>query len=153
MANYAQIINGVVSFVAVFKDDDIDSLNHFQENTNGEWIQCSLNTRGGIHYDPITGEPDGGTPIRYNYPGPGYIYDKEADAFYTQQPYPSWTLNKATYLWEAPIPKPNEFATWDETNQIWNSPVIELEQPAPGYLFNKTTNTWYPGSPAIRDGK
>mgnify|MGYP003124588143 FL=1 len=45
------------------------------EHTNWPvWVQCSYNTKKGIHLL-------GGTPFRKNYPGAGYIYDEEKDAY------------------------------------------------------------------------
>jgi len=88
------------------------------------WKQCSINTRGGVHYDPETGEPDGKPALRANHPGIGWYYSSEHDIFYPPQPYPSWsTLNTTTGFWEPPIPQPDlpdedgplrSFYTWDE---------------------------------------
>ena len=66
--------------------------------------------------------------MRYNYAGIGYIWDSENDAFYTPQPFPSWSLNE-NYKWESPIPYPEDASpekiyTWDEENQEWK--VVEL---------------------------
>jgi len=59
--------------------------------------------------------------IRKNYAGVGMIYDQTRDAFYFPQPYPSWTLNEESCIWEAPVPYPDETKPykWDETNQEW----------------------------------
>lgn len=83
--------------------------------------RTSYNTHGGAHSED-------GTPFRKNYAGIGYTYDEERDAFIPPQPYPSWTLNDDTCLWECPVEQPdpieNEdgtvtFHTWDEDNQEW----------------------------------
>ena len=67
--------------------------------------------------------------IRKNFAGIGYTYDEERDAFIRPQPYPSWTLNETTCLWEAPIARPEltqeqidnkSIYTWNETNQTWD---------------------------------
>jgi len=42
----------------------------------------------------------GGVPLRKNYAGIGFTYDPVLDAFYSPQPYPSWTLNTTTCLWK-----------------------------------------------------
>ena len=47
------------------------------------------------------------------------IYDPVRDAFYREQPYPSWTLNEETCIWEAPTPKPEGNYIWDEETQNW----------------------------------
>jgi hypothetical protein len=111
MAHFAKVENGIVTNVIVAESEFFDK---FIDNSPGEWIQTSYNTRGGVH---LNGE----TPLRYNYAGLGYIYDKEADAFYEPQPYPSWTLNTETYLWEPPVPHPTgaERYVWNEENQFW----------------------------------
>jgi hypothetical protein len=59
--------------------------------------------------------------IRKNYAGIGMIYDPIRDAFYTPQPYPSWTLNEETCQWESPIPYPDDeqLYWWDEPSQSW----------------------------------
>ena len=58
---------------------------------------------------PLTGKGD---PGRFN-----FTYDASNDAFIAPKPYNSWTLNNTTYLWEAPITKPDDGQpyVWDET--------------------------------------
>lgn len=86
------------------------------DNLGGNWVQTSYNTVGGVHLL-------GGTPFRKNYAGIGYFYDETRDAFIPPQPYPSWTLNEETCLWEAPTPRPAESADatyhWDEDTLSW----------------------------------
>lgn len=85
-----------------------------------KWIQTSYNTRGGVHYGPDN-EPDDGVPLRKNFAGIGYTYDPVSDAFYAPQPYPSWILNKTTYIWEAPVPLPDNqnYYIWNEKTLSW----------------------------------
>tara|TARA_R110002051_G_scaffold97897_1_gene168017 strand:+ start:1510 stop:1830 length:321 start_codon:yes stop_codon:yes gene_type:complete len=85
------------------------------------WIQTSYNTRGGVHYAPDSNTPDGGVALRKNYAGVGYTYDATRDAFYAPQPYPSWTLDNDTCLWNAPTARPDDDKayTWDEDNTEW----------------------------------
>ena len=120
MAHFAKVVKGIVKRVIVAEQDFIDN---YVDDTPGEWIQTSYNTTGGVHYDPITGEPsaDQTKALRKNYAGKGFTYDKEKDAFYTPQPYPSWTLNETTCLWEPPVPEPDtgEPHTWNESTQTW----------------------------------
>jgi hypothetical protein len=97
----------------------------FVANLPGLWKQTSYNTRGNVHYapsppaEPMT--PDGGIPLRGNYAGIGYTYNAYDDVFYSPQPFPSWTLNTSTWLWEAPVAYPTDgkFYTWDEATQSW----------------------------------
>jgi hypothetical protein len=112
MAHFAKIENGTVTQVNVIDED------YFAENREtrytGQWVQTSYNTQGGVHLL-------GGTPLRKNYAGIGYVYDEVRDAFYAPQPYPSWTLNEDTCYWESPVPAPTDdkMYTWNEDNQEW----------------------------------
>jgi len=120
MAHFAKVVNGVVEKVIVAEQSFIDN---FIDNTPGQWIQTSYNTHGGIHYEPNSQTPreDQSGALRYNYAGEGYLYDAEADAFYEPQPFPSWTLNTSTYMWEAPVAYPidGQKYNWNEENQTW----------------------------------
>lgn len=112
MAHFARVKNGIVQQVIVAEQEFIDK---YVSTEPGEWIQTSYNTRGGVH-------KLGGTPLRYNYAGIGYHYDKVADAFYEPQPWPSWTLNTSTYMWDAPVSLPGDGEyMWNETNRSWDS--------------------------------
>jgi len=111
MSHYAKVLNGIVQQVIVA---EADFFNTFVDTSPGEWIQTSYNTLGGVHLL-------GGTPLRGNYAGIGYIYDREHDVFYAPQPFPSWTLNKTTWNWESPVPYPSDDIryAWDETTKTW----------------------------------
>jgi len=117
MSHFAKVENGIVTEVLVIEQDMIDSgvFGHASF-----WKQTSYNTRGGVHYGP-DGQPDGGTALRGNYAGIGYTYDEAHDVFYAPQPYPSWTLNQSTWLWEAPVPMPTDdkLYQWDEATKTW----------------------------------
>ena len=119
MAHYAKVVDGNVVNIIVADEDFFVS---FIDDSPGEWIQTSYNTKGGIHYHPITKEPSENPQLRYNYASIGGVYDKDADAFYDQKPYPSWILNTESYLWEAPVPRPNEQDrfNWNEETQSWD---------------------------------
>ena len=109
MAHYAKVVNGIVTKVIVAEKEFFDT---FIDSSPGDWIQTSYNTHGGKH-------SDGGTPLRKNYAGEGYHYD--GTGFYAPQPYDSWTLNKTSYLWEAPSPRPDDGKeyVWDESAKGW----------------------------------
>jgi len=112
MAHYAKVVSGIVEQVIVA---EADFFNGFVDDSAGEWVQTSYNTRGGQH-------SEGGTPLRKNFAGIGDIYDLQRDAFYKSQPYPSWTLNEDTCLWEAPVayPRDDKMYTWNETDKQWD---------------------------------
>ena len=81
----------------------------------GRWIQTSYNTRGGVHLN-------GGTPLRKNYAGLGYTYDRERDAFIPPKPFESWVLNETACLWEAPVAMPTDDKkySWNESTTSWD---------------------------------
>ena len=115
MAHFAKVNNGIVQQVIVAEPEFFDT---FVDTSPGEWIQTSYNTYGNQH-------TLGGTPLRGNYAGTGYTYDRTNDVFYAPQPYPSWTLNESTWLWEAPTPYPNDDKkySWNESTTSW----VEVE--------------------------
>jgi len=112
MAHFAQIDeNNIVTRVLVIEQDVIDS-GLFGDPTS--FIQTSYNTIMGEHRL-------GGTPLRKNYAGTGYTYDKERDAFIPPKPFPSWVLNETTCYWNAPVARPEDEKTyeWNETTLAW----------------------------------
>jgi len=117
MAHFAKVESDLVTQVIVAEPEFFDT---FVDTTPGEWLQTSYNTRGGVHYGQ-DGEPDGGVALRKNYAGVGFTYDSTRDAFYAPQPYPSWTLNEDTCLWEAPVAYPDDdkMYDWDEETTSW----------------------------------
>lgn len=110
MSHYAKVNNGIVEKVIVA---EADFFNTFVDSSPGQWIQTSYNTHGNQHPN--------GTPLRGNYAGVGYTYDSANDVFYASQPYPSWTLNQSSWLWEAPVPMPQDsnVYVWDEATLSW----------------------------------
>lgn len=120
MAHYAEVENGIVTRVLVVENSITDGQTFLAETLGlgGTWVQTSYNTYGGKHIN-------GGTPLNMNYAAAGYTWD--GIGFAEPQPYPSWTLDKTTYLWSAPIAKPTDNKTyiWDEPNKNW----IELITP------------------------
>ena len=111
MAHYAKVNKGIVEDIIVAEAEFFDT---FIDDSPGTWIQTSYNTHGGVHNL-------GGTPMRKNFAGIGDGYDSIKDAFYKPQPYPSWTLNETTCLWEAPTAHPDDdkFYEWNEGTQAW----------------------------------
>ena len=121
MAHFAKVVNNVVSQVITA---DHEFFNNFVDDSPGEWLQCSYNTRGGIHYLPNSNTPsdDQTKALRKNYAGVGFTYDRELDAFIPPQPYASWNLNEETCLWECPVAYPEDdgMYEWNEENQSWD---------------------------------
>lgn len=121
MAHFAKVNNGIVEKVLVAEPEFFET---FVDDSAGEWIQTSYNTRGGVHYQPNSDIPseDQSKALRKNYAGIGYTYDRERDAFIPPQPFPSWTLNEQTCLWDSPVPYPTDGKPyeWNETTQSWD---------------------------------
>jgi hypothetical protein len=121
MAHFARVDKGIVKEIIVAQQDFFDS---YVATEAGEWIQCSYNTRGGVHYqsDRITPSDDQTKALRKNYAGIGFTYDKDKDAFIPPKPFNSWTLNEDTCLWEAPVAYPDDGQdyTWNEETKSWN---------------------------------
>ncbi len=117
MSHFAKVKDGKVIKVIVAEQD---FFNTFVDDTPGEWIQTSYNTHGGQHLL-------GGTPLRKNFAGVGFTYDKTKDAFIPPKPFDSWTLNEESCLWEAPVayPQDGQFYYWDEENTNWVESTLE----------------------------
>jgi hypothetical protein len=109
MSHFAKVLNGKVIQVIVAEPE---FFNTFIDSSAGEWVQTSYNTYGNQH-------KNGGTPLRGNYAGVGYTYDKQNDVFYAPQPFASWVLNQSTWLWEAPTPMPADGKIYD-----WNESLL-----------------------------
>jgi hypothetical protein len=130
MSHFAKLdSNNVVIFVTVGRQEDDGKEQELCDRTGDVYRQTSYNTRGGVHYDPVTGEPsaDQGKAFRKNYAGIGYTYDEARDAFIPPKPFPSWVLNEDTCLWDAPLPYPEDgnMYSWSEDDLAW----VEVQQP------------------------
>ena len=107
MAHFAKLGEGnIIEKVEVVSNDiatteqaGVDFLNNLY-GTRDVWKQTSYNGN-----------------IRKNFAAIGFKYDDVRDAFIAPQPYPSWTLNETTCLWEAPVTKPDDGQVyfWYET--------------------------------------
>jgi len=127
MAHYVKVVDGTVVNGIVAEPEFFDT---FVDSSPGEWIKTSYNMRGGVYYDPATGEPhadqagmiaaDEGRQ-RKNYAGIGYTYDRTRNAFIPPQPFASWTLNEDSCLWEPPVAYPTDgkMYRWDEDTTNW----------------------------------
>ena len=127
MAHYVKVVDGTVVNGIVAEPEFFDT---FVDSSPGEWIKTSYNMRGGVYYDPATGEPhadqagmiaaDEGRQ-RKNYAGIGYTYDRTRNAFIPPKPFASWTLNEDSCLWEPPVAYPTDGKVyrWDEETTNW----------------------------------
>ena len=122
MAHWAEIDStGVVLRVTVGDNAAPDEgYSWLVENLGGTWVQCSYNTHAGQH-------TEGGTPLRYNYPGEEWTYSEDPEwsaqsgAFIPPKPFPSWSINPSTALWDAPTPCPQDgnLYRWNEATLSW----------------------------------
>lgn len=117
MSHFAKVLDGKVVSVIVAEPEFFQT---FIDSSPGEWIQTCNKTHGGVH-------ADGGTPLRKNYAGIGYTYDRVKDAFIPPQAFTSWTLNDETCLWQAPVPMPDDgkIYEWVESTTSWNEITID----------------------------
>ena len=117
MAHYAFLDeNYIVTEVIVGRDEsNFDWERHYGDIRGQLCKRTSYNTIGGVHNN-------GGQPFRKNYAGIGFVYDPVRDAFYPQQPYPSWVLNEQTCLWESRVPYPDDGQryVWNEDELHWD---------------------------------
>ena len=117
MAHFAQLDeNNIVTQVIVVNNSEIlDENGHESEEIGINFCKMVLGEDTRWVQTSYSGK------FRKNYAGIGYTYDEELDAFIPPQPWPSWSLNESTGLWQAPIPVPDEenFYYWDEENQKW----------------------------------
>ena len=127
MSHFAKLDeNNIVTFVTVGRQEDDGLEAELTARTGDVYKQTSYNTRGGVHYDPETGEPseDQSKAFRKNYAGIGYTYDENRDAFIPPKPFDSWILDENTCWWEAPIPYPENSEgigyEWNESTQSWD---------------------------------
>jgi hypothetical protein len=117
MGHYAKVVDSRVTTVIRAEADFFQT---FVDSSPGVWIQTSYNTIANQH-------TQGGTPLRGNYAGIGYIYDQANDVFYPPQPYTSWTLNESSWTWESPVAYPTDgkIYRWNEASTAW----IEITAP------------------------
>ena len=126
MAHFAEIDDSNIVLQVIVVDDkdtqdksgnEVESVGakYLSDGFGGTWKRTSYNTYGGVH-------KLSGTPFRKNYAGIGFIYDETRDAFYESNPYPSWTLNEDTCIWDPPTAHPDDgkFYEWNEDTTTWD---------------------------------
>jgi len=119
---FAKIENNiVVNLIVVDEKECLDSNGDVSESVGA--LFCSSLEEGKWLLDSI----------HKNTPQIGGSYSVEGDAFYeTERPdaFDSWVLNTTTFVWEAPVTKPDgllegEYADWDEATLSWN--IVEID--------------------------
>jgi hypothetical protein len=116
MSHFAKVLDGKVTQVIVAEPEFFET---FVDSSPGEWIQTSYNTLGNQHPE--------GRPLRGNYAGIGFTYDRTNDVFYAPQPYASWILDQTTWTWKAPVAMPTDDKrySWDEATTNWVEVPVE----------------------------
>jgi len=125
MAHFAKVVDGIVTEVIVAEKSFFDT---FVDSSPGEWVKTSYNVYGGKYMNWDKGEEAKDQSVitgdeareRKNFAGQGYHYD--GTGFYAPKPFDSWTLNKTTYLWEAPVAYPSDGKdyVWNEKTTSWD---------------------------------
>lgn len=108
MSYFAKVVDGVVVNVIVAEPEFFDS---FVDSSPGKWIPVEIQA------------PSGKEREARNVAGIGYMHDEVTGAFFSPSPFPSWKLNKTTYTWEPPVPRPaSGEVLWDEVSGSWREP-------------------------------
>ena len=120
MSYFAEIdASGIVKRVIVANQKFINSgkVGHPKN-----WVETSYETHEGVH-------KLGGIPLRKNYAGIGYTYDKTRAAFIPPKPYGSWVLSEEKCVYEPPVPFPTipegMTARWNEAKVGWDVMILD----------------------------
>jgi hypothetical protein len=138
MANYAKLgEDNLVLTINVVKDSDNMDANGIENEQIGIdfltkstgwplWKKVSKGTRKGKYLNSDGSLGDQTKAFRKNYPGIGYTYDENRDAFIPPKPYNSWILDEDTCMWESPVPMPQtttdgkeDYYDWQESTLSW----------------------------------
>ena len=142
MAHFAKIgMNGKVIAVLTMGDNDMKNANGVEDETVGQqylerhnnwpaqmWIQTSYNTTANTHRL-------GGTPLRGNYAGIGFIWDEDNNIFWPPKPYASWVKNTTTAQWDSPIGAAPALTAEQQTQN-------EADTHMWGYIWNEAGQSW-----------
>ena len=131
MAHYALLDeNNIVTQVVVGVDDNKED--ELSIIYGCKVKRTSYNTKDNLH-------TKGGEPFRHTYAGIGMYYDEMHDVFIPEegyewnetynkvlktQPYSTWIINETTWIWEPPVPAPNDAMTkqyeYNNDTQSWD---------------------------------
>jgi hypothetical protein len=140
MANYAKLgeDNLVLTINVVNDSDNMDSngieneqigIDFLTKSTGWPlWKKVSRNTIKGKYLNKNGMLGDQTKAFRKNYPGIGWIYDSNRDAFIPPKPYSSWALNEETCMWEPPVPMPQTTTNGEEDFYSWDEPTLSWKK-------------------------
>jgi hypothetical protein len=121
MASFAKIGNNneVLEVISVNNDVITDASGQEQEALGisfltqltgySNWKQCSYNNN-----------------FRKCYPGIGFTYDSNKDAFIPPKPFNSWVLDENTWRWDPPVEVPTEPLT-SNLRYFWNEDILNWD--------------------------
>lgn len=154
---FANILNnGIVNDLIVISSEQTDTENFISSELglSGKWVEASLYTKNGIYFSPFSHLPgDQSKSLRGNYPEIGnYYYDEKIDAFIKINNNNEWVLNTINYIWEPPIPRPeNQVCQFDEASNSW----VLIDKPYDSWTMEKfgNINLWIPPVQHPEDGE
>jgi hypothetical protein len=147
MANFAQIdSDNIVTTVIVVADSDATN-----EAVGIAFCQDLL----GADTNWVQTKEDGS--IRFRWANIGDEYDSTNDVFRSQQPFPSWTLNTTTWMWDCPVDKPTDegldtLKTYEtDAGDPGNSEIVTYEWDEDSISWTRTVRTILLGYEGIDD--
>jgi len=118
MAHFAKLGPGnIVERVEVIANEIItDNNQQEQENLGVEFLR-------NLYNDPQAEwkQTSYHGNFRQHFASPGFFYDVALDKFIPPKPFSTWILNTNSYIWEAPVSKPNDDKKyyWDNNAVAW----------------------------------
>lgn len=125
MAHFAQLDeDNIVQRVIVINNDSLNNLEFPDSESIGiEFCKslCGQNTRWA--------QTSYNNNFRKFFACMGGRYDSKLDIFVPPSPYPSWVFNESTYIWEAPVPYPDDGKEyyWNESITSWSPINTEIK--------------------------
>ena len=123
MAHFAELnSNNVV--INVFKVENVvitDENNEENESLGIAFLQ------GLFGSDKIYKQTSFNCNFRKNYARIGDIFDSSRNAFISNQPFPSWSLNETSCRYEPPIPHPDPNGTEPEYFYNWDEDAYQAD--------------------------
>ena len=119
MAHFARVVDGIVTRVHVLANDVITDADGVEQEELGKQFLAELH---GYNVEELV-QASYNNSFRNRFPGNGYEYHADKDAFIMPSQYASWVLNEETLEYEAPVPcpgNPNTDYLWNEATLSWD---------------------------------
>lgn len=119
MAHFAKLgLNSKVEQIVVVDNNDIT------DESGVEHEELGIELLQKVTGYPFWKQYSYNGSFRKNPASVGMIYDEGKDAFYFPQPYPSWTFDEETCVWNPPVAYPDDYWTetysWNEDSRQWD---------------------------------